>query len=118
MMTSRERVMGAVNRTGYDRIPVKHEGTPEIDRMLMDYFGLTNHEQLLRVLGSDFRYVEPVYIGPELRTFPDGSIEGYFGERYRYAEFEGGKYLEASYLPYAGIETLAQLDRSHFPSAD
>jgi len=118
MMTSRERVMGAVNRTGYDRIPVKHEGTPEIDRMLMDYFGLTNHEQLLRVLGSDFRYVEPAYIGPELRTFPDGSIEGYFGERYKYAEFEGGKYLEISYMPYAGIDTLDQLDPSHFPSAD
>ncbi len=117
-MTSRERVLGAANRTGYDRIPVKHEGTPEIDRMLMDHFGLTNHEQLLRVLGSDFRYVEPSYTGPELRTFPDGSIEGYFGERYKYAEFEGGKYLEASYLPYAGIETLDELDRSHFPSAD
>lgn len=116
-MTSRERVMSAVNRSGYDRIPVKHEGTPEIDRMLMNYFGLTNHEQLLRVLGSDFRYVEPVYIGPELRTFPDGSIEGYFGERYKYVNFEGGKYLEASYLPYAGIETLDNLDRSHFPSA-
>lgn len=118
MMTSRERVMGAANRTGCDRIPVKHEGTPEIDRMLMDYFGLANHEQLLRVLGSDFRYVEPDYIGPELRTFSDGSIEGYFGERYKYAEFEGGKYLEASYLPYAGIETLDELDRSHFPTAD
>jgi uroporphyrinogen decarboxylase len=117
-MTSKERVTGAVNRTGYDRIPVKHEGTPEIDAMLMEHFGLTNHEQLLRVLGSDFRYVEPDYTGPELRTFPDGSIEGYFGERYKYAEFEGGKYLEASYLPYADIETLDQLDRSHFPSAD
>jgi uroporphyrinogen decarboxylase len=117
-MTSKERVTGAVNRTGYDRIPVKHEGTPEIDAMLMEHFGLTNHEQLLRVLGSDFRYVEPDYTGPELRTFPDGSIEGYFGERYKYAEFEGGKYLEASYLPYADIETLDQLDRSCFPSAD
>ena len=117
-MTSKERVMGAANRTGYDRIPVKHEGTPEIDKMLMDYFGLAHHEQLLRVLGSDFRYVEPDYIGPELRTFPDGSIEGYFGEHYKYAEFEGGKYLEPSYLPFEGIETLAELDRSHFPSAD
>jgi uroporphyrinogen decarboxylase len=110
--------MGAVNRTGTDRIPVKHEGTPEIDAMLMAYFGLTNHEQLLRVLGSDFRYVEPVYTGPELRTFPDGSIEGYFGERYKYAEFDGGKYLEPSYLPFEGIDTLDQLDRSHFPTAD
>ena len=38
-------------------------------------------EQLLRVLGDDFRYVEPVYCGPELKTFPDGSVEGYFGRR-------------------------------------
>jgi len=117
-MNSRERVLGAFNRTGYDRIPVKHEGTPEINQMIMDHFGLTNMEQLLRVVGDDFRYVEPVYVGPELKKYPDGSIEGYWGERYKYAEFEGGKYLEASYLPFAGINTLEELDRSHFPTAD
>jgi len=42
IMTSKERVLGAFNRTGYDRIPVKHEGTPEINRMVMDHFGLKN----------------------------------------------------------------------------
>ena len=46
-------------------------------------------EQLLRVLGDDFRYVEPVYCGPALQTFPDGSVEGYFGERYKYAAVRG-----------------------------
>lgn len=117
-MNSRERVLSALDRQGYDRIPVKHEGTPEVNRMLMQRFGLTNTEQLLRVLGDDFRYVEPVYCGPELRTFPDGSVEGYFGERYRYAEFEAGRYLEACYLPFAGINSLDKLDRSHFPKAD
>lgn len=117
-MTSRERVLGAFNRKGYDRIPVKHEGTPEINQMIMNHFGLTNMEQLLRVVGDDFRYVEPVYIGPELRKFPDGSVEGYWGERYKYAEFEGGKYLEASYLPFAHVDSLDKLDRSHFPKAD
>lgn len=117
-MTSQERVLSTFERKGYDRIPVKHEATPEINRMLMEHFGLTTHEQLLRVLGDDFRYVEPIYCGPELRTFPDGSIEGYWGEHYTYAEFEGGKYLESVYQPYAGIETLEQLDRSHFPTAD
>lgn len=117
-MTSRERVLSALARRGYDRIPIKHEGTPEINRMMMDHFGLKNMEQLLRVVGDDFRYVEPVYCGPELRRFPDGSVEGYFGERYKYAEFEGGKYLEASYLPFAGVHSLDDLDRSHFPSAD
>ncbi|MFV2068087.1 MAG: hypothetical protein ACC645_14025, partial [Pirellulales bacterium] len=88
------------------------------NRAIMDHFGLKNMEQLLRVVGDDFRYVEPIYCGPELRIFPDGSVEGYFGERYKYAEFEAGKYLEASYLPFAGVDRLEDLDRSHFPSAD
>jgi len=117
-MNSRQRVLSAFDRSGYDRIPIKHEGTPEVNQMIMDHFGLTNMEQLLRVVGDDFRYVEPVYCGPELRTFEDGSVEGYFGERYKYAEFEAGKYLEACYLPFAGVNTLADLDRSHFPTAD
>jgi uroporphyrinogen decarboxylase len=118
VITSRNRVLSAFERRGYDHIPVKHEGTPEVDRMIMDHFGLSNREQLLRVVGDDFRYVEPVYCGPELRTFPDGSVEGYFGERYKYAQFEAGKYLEACYLPFAGVDRLEDLDHSHFPSAD
>ncbi|UCD30192.1 MAG: hypothetical protein JSV03_06915 [Planctomycetota bacterium] len=117
-MTSRERVLSALNRSGYDRIPIKHEGTPEVNHMLMDHFGLSNMEQLLRVLGDDFRYVEADYIGPELRTFPDGSVEGYWGERYKYAEYEDGKYLESVYQPYADVHSLDDLDRSHFPKAD
>lgn len=118
MMTSRERVLSAFARQGYDRIPVKHEGTPEINQMIMDHFGLSNMEQLLRVVGDDFRYAEPIYIGPELRTFDDGSVEGYWGERYKYAEFDGGKYLEANYLPYADVRSPDELDRSSFPTAD
>ena len=117
-MKSRERVLGAFNRSGYDRIPVKHEATPEINQMIMDHFGLRNIEQVLRVVGDDFRYVDPIYIGPELRKFEDGSVEGYWGESYKYAEFEGGKYLEASYLPFANIYSVKDLDRSHFPIAD
>ena len=38
------------------------------NQMLMDYFGLSNQEQLLRTLGDDFRYIHPIYRGPELRT--------------------------------------------------
>lgn len=117
-MNSRERVLSAFDHKGYDRIPVKHEGTPEVNQMLLEHFGLKNLEQLLCVLGDDFRYIEPVYCGPELKTFPDGSVEGYFGERYKYVQFETGRYLEACYLPFAGVTRLEDLDRSHFPKAD
>lgn len=117
-MTSRQRVLNACNRKAYDRIPIKHEGTPEINQIIKDHFGLKNDEQMLIVLGDDFRYVEPEYIGPELKTFPDGSIEGYFGERYKYIQFEGGRYPEPVYQPFAGITELKDLDRFHFPQAD
>ena len=89
-LSSRERVMRSLRRQGGDRLPVKHEGTPEINAMLMNHFGLVNPEQLLVMLGDDFRYVEAQYIGPELRRFPDGSMEGYWGERYSYAQFVDG----------------------------
>ena len=45
------------------------------------------------------------------------AVSSYFGERYKYAQFEAGKYLEACYLPFAGVNRLEDLDRSHFPSA-
>lgn len=116
-MNSRERVLSAYNRNGYDRIPIKHEGTPEINHLIMHHFGLTNMNQVLKVVGDDFRYVEAGYKGPELRTFPDGSFEGYWGERYKYMQFGTGRYMESCYQPYAGVETLDQLDRSHFPDS-
>jgi uroporphyrinogen decarboxylase len=117
-MNSRERVLSALAFQGYDRIPVKHEGTPEVDRMLMRHFGLRNQEQLRRVVGEDFRTVEPVYAGPELQSFPDGSIEGLWGEHYSYLHYGDGKYLESVYQPFKGIHDPARLDRSHFPTAD
>lgn len=117
-MTSRERVLNSLARKGYDRIPVKHEGTPEINQALLEHFDLANIEQLRRIVGDDFRPVEPTYVGPELKQGEDGSMEGYWGERYSMVAYDGGAYPEATYLPFAGVETLDQLDRSHFPSAD
>ena len=117
-MNSRERVLSCLARAGYDRIPIKHEGAAEVNQALMQHFGLSNLEQLLVVLGDDFRYVAPIYQGPPLRTFPDGSTEGCWGEHFNYIQFGGGKYLESVCQPFANVETLDRLDRSHFPRAD
>ena len=70
------------------------------------------------VLGVDMKDVGACYIGPELRRFPDGSWEGVFGERYNFIAYEMGTYSEAVYLPYAGIDDVAELDKLRFPSAD
>jgi len=117
-MTSRERVLAACERRGYDRIPVKHEGTPEVNLLLMEHFGLKNRNQLLRVLGDDFRYVEAKYQGPPLRRFEDGSFEGWFGAHFKWVDFGHGRYLESAALPYADVRSPEQLDRSRFTRAE
>lgn len=117
-MTSRERVLGCCERRGFDRIPIKHRGTQEVNQLIKDYYQLKNDEQLEIVLGDDFRTVEPVYIGPELKKFKDGSMEGFWGEHYKYAQFEGGTYLESVFKPFEGVQYLGDLDRSHFPTPD
>lgn len=117
-MTSRERVLNALSREKTDRIPVHYEGTPEVNHTLLDALDMENMEQLRHALGEDLRYVEPDYVGPELRTYPDGSVEGYWGERYKQKPYDGGAYLEPVHLPFENVFELKDLDESRFPTAD
>jgi uroporphyrinogen decarboxylase len=84
----------------------------------MEHFHLKTHEDLLRVLGDDFRHVAPAYAGPELRTFPDGTWEGLWGERYTHYNFGKGTYPEAVYLPFMDISDASRLKDLRMPSAD
>lgn len=117
-MNSRERVFSALDYQGWDRPPTHHYGTPEIDDALRAHFGVEDHESLARILGDDFRYLDADYTGPELRTFPDGTWEGIWGERYEHYCFGEGHYPEACFLPYARIDDPAELDKLRWPSAD
>ena len=117
-MNSRDRVLSSLGHRGYDRIPVKHEGTPEVNRELMGHFGVETHNELLERLGDDFRYIQAAWCGPELRTFADGSQEGWWGERYGDISFGEGTYPEAVYLPFADVTDVRELDAFRFPTPD
>jgi uroporphyrinogen decarboxylase len=120
MMNPRERVLGAIERKGWDRIPVHHEGTPEINAVLRQHFGVQDDLALAGILGDDWRYVHPTYTGPERCTFPDGTREGLWGERYGDIPYGDGlgTYPEAVYLPFAGIDDPADLADYPWPSAE
>lgn len=125
-MNSKERFYATISYQGYDRPPTRHYGTPEINKELMDYFGISSHEDLQLKLGDDFRTVEPLYVGPADR---DSSIHdnqgtanetwpGLWGERYMNYSFGGGTYPEACYLPFKDMESAEDLKNYRFPSAD
>ena len=108
-MNSKERFQADLAYHTPDRPPTKHYGTPEINNALMQHLGVSTYEQLQLKVGDDFRHVGPRYIGPALRTFPDGSWEGLWGERYANWSFGGGTYPEAVYLPFANLADPADL---------
>jgi uroporphyrinogen decarboxylase len=117
-MNSKERFYSTIKYAGYDRPPTKHYGTPEINKALQEYFGVSTYEELQLAVGDDFRHVEPCYIGPELRKFEDGSWEGLWGERYTNFSFGGGTYPEAVFLPFKGVDNVSDLKKFRFPSPD
>jgi uroporphyrinogen decarboxylase len=84
----------------------------------MNRLGVSSRDALLARLGSDFRWVDARYCGPELRTFPDGSNEGIWGERWGGDHVRDGFFQDIVYQPYAGITELRQLDHVRWPSAD
>ncbi|MFB0546640.1 MAG: hypothetical protein ACETWB_07000, partial [Anaerolineae bacterium] len=118
MMTSKQRILSALAYRGYDRLPTFYQCTPEFDQELKQHLGVSDDETLEAILGVDMKDVNPHYIGPELKRYPDESWEGLFGERYANIPHETGAYPEAVFLPYKDVTSVDALARLRFPSAD
>jgi uroporphyrinogen decarboxylase len=125
-MNSKQRVLSAIARQGWDRIPVMYQGEPVVTQRLQEHFGATDFIALQERLGDDLRYVQPVWIGPQPQCFPDGTYQvGYpdrgwpmVGERVRDIPTRFGVHPEVVYRPFEGVTDPAELDGRWFPSAD
>ncbi len=115
-MTSRERVLAAIDHTEPDRPPVDYWATSEVTASLMSRFGLDTREALLRRLGIDVRYVSGRYVGPELpKSSAEGWWEDVWGVRRKKIAYDGGTYEEAVEYPLAGATEAGQLDDYRWP---
>src|ERR1035437_8625666 len=99
-MNSKQRIRGCLDRTGIDRLPVDFCAVPEICAALAGKLGCRENE-LDRIFGLDIRGVGPKYRGPEMKSSPDGTREGWWGEIYSNQHNQSGVYQEVIYLPYA-----------------
>ena len=117
-MNSRQRVLSCLGRTGYDRLPVRYHAVPPINEQLMKRLGLTDPGAVAEALGVDFRWIESEHRGPELRTLPDGSTEGLWGEHWSTVHNKDGVFQDIVCQPYAGITDVSQLKGCREPSAD
>ena len=117
-MTPRERVQAAFAHTQPDYTPCDYFATPEIHQALLDHFQVNNDSGLCDRLGTDIRYVNPPYIGPELPSFDDGSTADIWGIHKRPMPNEYGQYDEPVNSPYAAWKTIKEAEAFDWPSPD
>ena len=121
-MTSRERVLTALQHKTTDKVPFSRGfGVNEYARkQLAEYLGRSEKEigQLISDT-SDLRWVAPQYIGPVYRCFEQGAEKPDIWGVSRKAMFNGfDSYNEISQYPLAGLGETISLEDHEFPSPD
>ncbi len=114
-MNSKGRVMMAVDHKEPDRVPMSYDlwPMPKVSEKVYKYLGVDNHEDMLIRLHSDLRKVDPIYIGPELRTYPDGSADDIWSIRGLSILSESG-----SSVPLKDVTTIAEVEAHPWPDPD
>jgi len=80
-MNHKERVLKTLLREPVDRVPFFYWGVPEFTDKMAKHLGLADRDQLMDYLDVDFRWVEPVYVGPPLIDPSGKKKERYLGCR-------------------------------------
>lgn len=122
-MNSRERTFRALDFKEPDRVPVDFWMSTGFKRKLESALKMSE-EMFLDSYDVDLRYIQgPCYIGPPLRTFPDGTEEDIWGIRRKTVTLQTGgateTYKEVVESPLASAKTVEQVnDYLHWPSPD
>lgn len=123
-MKSRERILAAINHQPVDRVPTDIWATSEVWDMLKLRFGSeANARKELHIDG--IMDIRPKYIGPPFRSPcpSDAGVDfrvlyGLWGAGLQWVDHGTGRYLEQTTVPLAHVETVDDLEKIAWPSAD
>jgi len=117
-MNSRERMLAAINHQPVDRVPTDIWATPEVFAKIHAHFGGPDVD-IREHLGIDgFSGTGPTYIGPEIPMHADGATENMWGMRHIANNYSNGVYRVQSFYPLAAAQTIDDLEKYRWPSAD
>jgi uroporphyrinogen decarboxylase len=117
-ISPRQRVITSLSHQKPDRCPCNYLGTPEADEKLKRHFKTDDMDTVLDKLGVDLRIIDAPYVGPELRTWPDGRFENFWGHVRKYVKNQAGVYNEAVDFPYKDFKTIEDVKRFRWPRVD
>lgn len=114
-MTSRERMLAAMNREPVDRIPTDIWATPEVWDKLRARFG--SDDQVRESLHIDgMASVNATYAGPAMAPCPEGESVDMWGMRFKPVAYEMGVYQEQVFYPLSEATTIDDLEAYRWPS--
>ena len=127
-VTSRRRVLEAVEHRQPDRIPIDFWAVPEVYGQLREALGLPDDEAVLRRFGVDLRYYKgPALKGQEHVRPPGGVVQDHWGVLRKAATISGTRrdgtryawtYKHLLKSPLAEFTSVAQIERHNWPTAD
>lgn len=121
-MKPRDRVTASILKKSFDRLPIKHLAVEEIDLRLLKYFDIKDRDELLKIIGDDFREIKPDYCGPDmgdLRSEHGGIEKGIHGIVSCVVWNKAlSLYDQDVVYPLAGIDSINQLDNNLFAETD
>lgn len=129
-MTHLERWKAALKkRSGFDRMPRFYSATAEFTDSLKASMRLDLEQILYEEFNIDYRFQndgmeskawEPAYIGPELRTYDDGSFDNIWGSRQKKMYHREGKgaYTETYQYALEGDITIKDVENHTWPNPD
>ncbi len=117
-MTSKQRVLDAIEHKRTDRVPLDLWATKETMEGLCKHFRTDDADDVMKELGIDIRVVEPEYTGPALEASHDGKVKDIWGVTRRQVDFSGGNYLEVEHYPLDGDITISDIENYPWPNPD
>ena len=126
-MTSRERVIAALEHRQPDRVPIAVEYAPEVSQKLQDRLGL-DREGLTEWLVQDLRWVGPrfpnpaseiCYADPTIKVTKKGHYLDIYGVPFRRVQTEFQSYVElAGEPPLVDCRSIEELEAYPWPRAE
>lgn len=114
-MTSRERIMAAINHEEVDRVPIDFWGVGEITQKLMKHFGVKDWVKLSPLMGID-KIINAVPVPKNGLSYWD--TWGIKNKKIKLSD-DIGEYEEPESHPIAGYETIEEIEVNYkFPTTD
>ncbi|MCX7803674.1 MAG: hypothetical protein N3A38_00655 [Planctomycetota bacterium] len=116
-MTSRERVLMAVEHREPDRLPVTFDAEKEVIETLMKHFGVSTRDEVWDALHVDTRLVGARHNHPRIRREGDISYD-FWGIGSKEQAYSRGTYSEYCIFPLADMETVAGIEGYEWPTPE